>query len=378
MSRVQLPFAFSYASGVVYVAATSGGSPTTQAPNGLLEPVVGAAVTVTDRDTLNPATVYQAETGASTYTSVVTDSGGNVPGWVDPGSYKIQVASVGAFAGATVNFEAVRGDGVTNLAANSVGSAQIQSGSVGLSALVAAVAQALVPTGTVLDFAGASAPSGFVMCDGSGHQPSDGNWATYSNLFSVIGTQYGPFGTGGFKLPAPAGKFILANGGGGGYGVLGASGGSLGHVHGLSTPSVTISLGQPSLIVTVPTVHVPNHVHVLDGNGGAQARAIGSGTTLYVTGAGDGPGFQTTGWASGTGSSSSNTGNSTAKGVQSSYPLVGTTNGYTANIYTNDGSNYLAGGNLNAGQTASGNVNGGQNTLAADPAYFVLNKIIKL
>lgn len=380
MARVELPFAFSYSSGTVYVSTTSGGSPTTQAPNGVLEPVVGASVSVTNRDTLNPATIFQGETGASTYSSIVTDVGGNVPGWVDPGSYKIQVAAQGAFAGATINFEAVRGDAVTNLANGSVGALQLQTGSVGLANLVAAVQQALVPTGATFDYAGASAPAGYALCTGAGHQPSDGDWATWSNLFSVISTTYGSFGTGGFRLPNPQGKFILANGSGiGGYQGLGVTGGSLGHVHGLGTPSVVIALGTPSVSVTVPSVLVPNHNHGLSGNGGAQLRAFaGSSGNLFVAASGGGPGFSTTGWSSVTGSSSANVGSNTAKGVQSSYPLIGQTDGYFTNIFTNNGANYGAGGNVNGGQNASGNVNGGQNTAAADPAFFVFNKIIKL
>lgn len=380
MARIQIPFAFSYASGTVYVAPTSGGSPTTQAPNGVLEPVVGASVSVTNRDTLNPATVFQGETGASTYSSIVTDSGGNVPGWVDPGSYKIQVAASGAFTGATENFEAIRGDAVTNLANGSVGALQLQNGIISVSNLVTAVQQALVPTGVVFDCAGATAPGGYALCDGSGHQPSDSDWSTtWATLFSVIGTTYGSFGTGGFHLPNPQGKFVLGNGSGvGGYQGLGVTGGALGHVHGLSTPSVTIALGTPSVTVTVPTVQVPNHVHELDADGGVMVRALASSSTLYVAAQGAGPAFQTTGWSSVTGSSASNVGANSSKGIQSTYALTGATAGNPTNMFTNNGSNYGAGGNVNSGQSASGNVNSGQNTLGSDPSYIVFNKIIKL
>ena len=115
MARIQIPYSFSYpASG--YVAGTSGGSPTVAAT--FATPVVSAPITIIDKDTTNPATIWQADSpSSSTWTSVVTDAGGNVPGWLDPGSYEITAASVGAFSGASIEFEATMGDGATLLSA---------------------------------------------------------------------------------------------------------------------------------------------------------------------------------------------------------------------------------------------------------------------
>ena len=48
-----------------------------------------------------------------------------------------------------------------------------------------AIAQ-LVPTGTILAFGGVTAPSGFLICDGSAVSRT-----THANLFKVIGTRYG-------------------------------------------------------------------------------------------------------------------------------------------------------------------------------------------
>src|ERR1700722_17117782 len=104
MARVQIPFSFSYEATDVYTATTSGGSPTANVP--VMLPVSAAAVSVVNRDTLASATVWSAATGGSTIVSPVTDSGGNVPGWLDEGSYTITVASgsytYGSFAGATI------------------------------------------------------------------------------------------------------------------------------------------------------------------------------------------------------------------------------------------------------------------------------------
>lgn len=59
-----------------------------------------------------------------------------------------------------------------------------------------AIAQ-LVPTGTILAFGGVTAPSGFLICDGSAVSRT-----TYANLFNVIGTRYGAGnGSTTFNLP---------------------------------------------------------------------------------------------------------------------------------------------------------------------------------
>lgn len=54
-----------------------------------------------------------------------------------------------------------------------------------------------VPTGSIISFAGTSAPSYFLLCDGSAVSRT-----TYADLFSVIGTSYGTGnGTTTFNLP---------------------------------------------------------------------------------------------------------------------------------------------------------------------------------
>jgi microcystin-dependent protein len=56
---------------------------------------------------------------------------------------------------------------------------------------------ALVPTGTILDFAGATAPAGYMVCDGSAVSRT-----TFAALFAVIGTVWGAGdGTNTFNLP---------------------------------------------------------------------------------------------------------------------------------------------------------------------------------
>jgi microcystin-dependent protein len=65
---------------------------------------------------------------------------------------------------------------------------------------------ASVPTGSVSAFAGSSAPSGYVMCDGSQLSRE-----VFSSLFSVIGTTYGTGnGTTTFNVPNLRGRIPVA------------------------------------------------------------------------------------------------------------------------------------------------------------------------
>ncbi len=67
----------------------------------------------------------------------------------------------------------------------------------------------LVPTGTVLDFAGSTAPDGYVFCDGTTY---DGTSGTYLNLWAVIGVTYGGSGQSAFKVPDTLGRYTVGKG----------------------------------------------------------------------------------------------------------------------------------------------------------------------
>lgn len=57
-----------------------------------------------------------------------------------------------------------------------------------------------VPTGTIVPFAGSSAPTGWLLCDGGQYSTS-----SYSTLYAVIGTTYGG-GNGSFRVPDLRGR----------------------------------------------------------------------------------------------------------------------------------------------------------------------------
>ena len=70
----------------------------------------------------------------------------------------------------------------------------------------------LVPTGTVIDYAGNGAPSGYLLCDGSAV-----NRTTYASLFNVIGTTFGNGdGSTTFNVPDIRGRVSVGSGQGSG------------------------------------------------------------------------------------------------------------------------------------------------------------------
>jgi microcystin-dependent protein len=77
-----------------------------------------------------------------------------------------------------------------------------------------------VPVGTILTYAGASAPAGWLVCDGSAISRS-----TFAALYAVVGTTYGAGdGSTTFNVPDARGRTIMGAGVGAGGGTSGASG----------------------------------------------------------------------------------------------------------------------------------------------------------
>ncbi len=98
------------------------------------------------------------------------------------------------------------------------------------------------PTGAVVPYAGTSAPTGFLLCDGSAVSRT-----TYADLFTVCSTTYGAGdGSTTFNLPDLRQRFVLGKAASGTGNALGAAGGSIDHTHSYSqvvnhTHAVTIT-----------------------------------------------------------------------------------------------------------------------------------------
>jgi microcystin-dependent protein len=89
---------------------------------------------------------------------------------------------------------------------------KIADSNVTLAKLAAALQAFLVPTGVITPYAGSSAPTGWLACDGSAV-----NRVTYSALYSAIGTTWGSGdGSTTFNLPDLRGRAVIGDGTGSG------------------------------------------------------------------------------------------------------------------------------------------------------------------
>lgn len=94
-------------------------------------------------------------------------------------------------------------------------------------AIAAPAPAAPLPPGTILAYGGASAPAGYLLCDGAAVSRN-----TYKPLWDAIGAAYGAGnGTTTFNVPDLRGKFPLGVAVSGTANALGASGGTLDHLH---------------------------------------------------------------------------------------------------------------------------------------------------
>ena len=76
--------------------------------------------------------------------------------------------------------------------------------------VLAAIAAVSVPAGAMSPYAGAAAPTGYLMCDGSAVSRT-----TYASLFTAIGTAYGVGdGSTTFNVPDMRGRVLVGSGSG--------------------------------------------------------------------------------------------------------------------------------------------------------------------
>lgn len=93
--------------------------------------------------------------------------------------------------------------GTADLANAAVTNTKIADASIDYNKLAAALQQALAPTGSILPFAGDTAPSGWLICDGTLL-----NRNNYSALFAVVGTRFGFGDSSNFRIPDLRGQFL--------------------------------------------------------------------------------------------------------------------------------------------------------------------------
>lgn len=124
-----------------------------------------------------------------------------------------------------------------------------------------------VPTGAILPFGGTSAPSGWLLCDGSAI-----NRTTYATLFATIGTAFG-VGNGSttFNLPDLRGRFPL--------GKDNMGGSSANRVTATEADSVGGVNGAESVTIGIANMPAHNHGGVVGLSGAGTSQFAGGGTS---------------------------------------------------------------------------------------------------
>ena len=129
------------------------------------------------------------------------------------------------------------------------------------------------PVGSMMAFAGATAPTDWLFCDGAEVQR-----AVYNTLFQVIGTQYGtPSNSSVFKLPDLRGRFPLGKDN---MSNPGLGQGSADRVTSPTADGLGLGAGNEKKIITKE--NLPDHEHTLKANNGDQffaARNIAGAST---------------------------------------------------------------------------------------------------
>jgi microcystin-dependent protein len=227
---------------------------------------------------------------------------------------------------------------------------------------------AIAPTGTVLPFAGTTAPEGWVLCNSGEYLKTS---SAYEKLFAVIGIAFGETnGSGGagtthFRVPDMRGVFPRGSGTNGtaNYGgVTGhtPAGGALAAKGGQKTAknALTVSGGTSTLGGTVS--FTTDHSHGLGDSGGARVGFIGNTgagfTDLYGSFSGPSANINKVGDNSGGGGS-------TATVTRNSAGLTGSSNSTAANATVTISSTAAS---IGVGDTET------------TPASLALNYIIKL
>lgn len=106
------------------------------------------------------------------------------------------------------------------------------------------------PTGSIVAFAAASAPTGWLLCDGTAVSR-----ATYADLFGVLGTTYGAGnGTTTFNLPDGRGRTLIGSG-------TGDAADATAHALGSKSGTETHTLTTPQLAAHSHGITDAGHVH---------------------------------------------------------------------------------------------------------------------
>lgn len=168
------------------------------------------------------------------------------------------------------------GIGSTQLATDAVEAINIKDGAVTSAKLEASAVSTLMPAGLVLPYAGGSAPSGYLVCDGSAVSRT-----TYLTLFTALGGAASPYGSGDgsttFNLPDLRGRVIaghdIAVGGTTADRLTGLTGG-------VNSDTVGNTGGEQTQTLSV--AQMPAHTHDTEAGAGNPSPGYGTGSNVNV------------------------------------------------------------------------------------------------
>lgn len=223
----------------------------------------------------------------------------------------------------------------------------------------------VMPTGTVLDFSGSSAPGGYVLCDGATY---DGTNSAYADLFAVIGLTYGGSGT-NFQVPDLRGRVSAGRDAGQTeFDVLGETGGA--KTHTLATTEIPAHTHTQNAHTHTQDAHTHTqnaHTHTQNAhNHGATAGASGNATGFVLA------------VPAGTGAATFNIG---GVGGGNALVLLATNDANTANSIATNQNTTATNQNTtatNQNATATNQNTGGGGAHNNLQPYLTLNKIIRL
>lgn len=212
----------------------------------------------------------------------------------------------------------------------------------------AVIADTSSPPGMLAPYAGGSAPTGWLLCDGAAVSRS-----TYANLFAAIGTAYGAGnGSTTFNVPDLRGRTPVGRNGGS-FPTLGGTGGA---------ETVTLTAAQSGL---------PSHNHGASASSGGAGGHSHSGSTSSPSPATHAHGFSTPTFTySGRGTGNQNT----VVSVASTGSSTNTEGNHSHTFNTSSVSDHSHGVSVSVSSSSAANAS---QSHANMPPYVVVNWIIK-